>query len=291
VNDPRSTREPEHKEGAVVPVTLNFALNHMVAPRLDFPRFAALARRLAITDVEIRNDLPGVLLQDGTPATSVREAATAAGVRILTINALQRFNVWNEARAAEAAELADYARACGAAALVLCPLNDRADARDEAQRQTDLRHALAALRPILAARGITGLIEPLGFEESSLRYKRVAVDAIVAIDGADRFALLHDTFHHALSGETEIFPARTGLVHISGVEDRTLARSAIRDAHRVLVGERDVLGNLKQIHDLVAGGYGGPFSFEPFAESVHALPDVAGALSESIAFIRRAVAG
>jgi 2-keto-myo-inositol isomerase len=274
-----------------VSASLSFALNHIVAPRLDFPRFAALARDLAITDVEIRNDLPGVVMQDGTPAASVRAVAASAGLRILAINALQRFNVWNDGRAEEAARLADYARDCGAGALVLCPLNDRADARDEAQRQTDLRQALAALKPILAARGITGLIEPLGFEESSLRLKRVALQAIDGTGGADRFALLHDTFHHALSGETEIFPSRTGLVHISGVEDRTIARSEIRDAHRVLVGERDILGNIHQIRDLAAGGYTGPFSFEPFAESVHALPDVAGALSESIAFIRRAAAG
>jgi 2-keto-myo-inositol isomerase len=270
---------------------LSFALNHIVAPRLDFPRFVALARALAITDVEIRNDLPGVVLQDGTPATSVRATAAATGVRVLSVNALQQFNVWSDTRAAEAAQLADYARACGAGALVLCPLNSREDGRGEGQRQTDLRHALAALKPILAARGITGLIEPLGFKESSLRSKRVAVEAIDAIDGADRFALLHDTFHHYLSGEAEIFPARTGLVHISGVEDSTLARSEIRDAQRVLVGEHDIFDTVEQIRALAAGGYHGLFSFEPFAESVHALPDVAGALRDSIAFIRRAAEG
>ena len=88
-----------------------------------------------------------------------------------------------------------------------------------------------------------------------------------------------------------MFPQRTGLVHISGVEDRTLARSEILDAHRVLVGENDIMGNIAQIRGLVAGGYWGPFSFEPFAESVHALPDVAAALRESIAFIRRAAEG
>ena len=269
---------------------LNFALNHIAAPRLDFRRFSELARGLEIAEVEIRNDLPGVALQDGTPASSVRAVAEAAGVRILSINALQRFNAWNDERAAEAAALADYARDCGAKALVLCPLNAREDTRNEAERQAGLRTALAALKPILAARGINGLIEPLGFEESSLRRKRVAVDAIDAVDGADRFALLHDTFHHYLSGETEIFPARTGLVHISGVENRSLPRGEIRDGHRVLVGERDIMANIAQIRDLVAGGYRGPFSFEPFAESVYVLPDVAGALRQSIAHIRRAAA-
>jgi 2-keto-myo-inositol isomerase len=51
----------------------------------------------------------------------------------------------------------------------------------------------------------------------------------------------------------------------------------MRDSHRVLVDPTDRLDNLGQIRALRAGGYQGPFSFEPFAASVHALndPDVA----------------
>jgi 2-keto-myo-inositol isomerase len=264
---------------------IRFALNHIAAPRRGFAAFAGLSRELGITEVEIRNDLPGVALQDGTPAASVRAAAAAAGVTILTINALQRFNVWNDARAEEARALAAYAREAGARALVMCPLNDTADRRDEATRTADLRTALAALAPILAEYGIAGLVEPLGFEESSLRLKRTAIDAIDAVGHADTFSVLHDTFHHFLAGETEYFPARTGLVHISGVEDRTLPRDKIRDAHRVLVGHGDIMGNLPQMMALLRGGYSGPFSFEPFSEEVHASSDIASALSDSIAYV------
>jgi 2-keto-myo-inositol isomerase len=263
----------------------------MVAPRLDFAQLAQLAQDLDISDVEIRNDLPGVLLQDGTPAEKVRSIATAAELGILSINALYPFDVWNDERVAAATSLADYAQACGAAALVLVPLNSREDPRDQTERAAGLRQALAGLKPILMEREISGLVEPLGFEQCALRTKREAIEAIDAVDGAGCFTVLHDTFHHYLSGETEMFPQRTGLVHISGVEDRTLARSEILDAHRVLVGENDIMGNIAQIRGLVAGGYWGPFSFEPFAESVHALPDVAAALRESIAFIRRAAEG
>ena len=49
------------------------------------------------------------------------------------------------------------------------------------QRVDDLRRSVQALRPILRDHGLTGLVEPLGFEESSLRLKRVAVDAIDAV--------------------------------------------------------------------------------------------------------------
>lgn len=263
---------------------IRFSVNHIAAPRLDVAGFAGLARGLGLSEIEIRNDLPGVALADGTPAEAVRQAT--AGMTILSINALQRFEDWNPARAAEAEALAGYAAACGAKALVLVPTNDKADPRSAGQRAEGLRAALSALRGILAGHNLIGLVEPLGFAECALRLKGTALAAIDAVGGADRFRVVHDTFHHFLSGETDFFPARTGLVHISGVEDRSLARDAIRDAHRVLVGPADLMDNVGQIRTLVAGGYAGAFSFEPFAESVQSLPDLGAALRDSIAFIQ-----
>jgi 2-keto-myo-inositol isomerase len=272
-----------------------FALNQITAPRQSFTAFTRLARSLGIAEVEIRNDLPGVAIADGTPALDVRRQAEAAGVSILSINALSRFNAWNDQRAQEAAQLAADAAECGAAALVLCPVNGHENWPEawhsEARRQQDLVTALRELAPILAAHGIRGLVEPLGFEVSSLRFKR---DALKAMDAAGpaggTFSLLHDTFHHFIAEEADLFPERTGLVHISGVESRGLARREMLDAHRVLVGAGDVLGNVEQMR-LLAHGYAGPFSFEPFAESIHAMTDVAPALQESMAAIRDGLAG
>lgn len=264
-----------------------FALNHIATPRLRFPEFIDLARGLGIDQVEIRNDLPGVEIADGTDPAAVKAAAQAGRVSILTINALYPFDVWNADLAEKAKRLTAYAAACGARALVLCPLNSTDDRRSSAERAEDLKTSLKALLPILQRHGIQGLVEPLGFEECSLRTKRAAIDAIDAVDGAAQFALLHDTFHHFLANEKEFFPNRTGLVHISGVEDTSLAMNAIRDAHRVLVGPADRMDNAGQIRALRAGGYAGPFSFEPFAESVHQLSDPAGALRESMSFVAR----
>ena len=273
-----------------------FALNHIAAPRQPFAAFARLARSLGIVKVEIRNDLPGVAIADGTSAARVRQEAETAGVSILSINALQRFNAWDDRRAQEADPLAAFAAACGAAALVLCPVNGRENWpeawRSEARRKEDLCTALRELAPILSAHGVTGLVEPLGFEVSSLRSKRDALEAVDAAGPAGgTFSLLHDTFHHFIAAERDLFPERTGLVHISGVEDRGLARNAMRDAHRVLVRVGDVMGNVEQIRLLARGGYTGPFSFEPFAESIHAMTDVAAALQESMAAIRQGLAG
>ena len=267
-----------------------FALNHITSPKLRFADFLRLAGEIGVRAVEIRNDLRGVEIEDGTPAAEVRRAAEAAGVEILSINALQRFNEWGPTREREAVELAAYARDCGARALVMCPVNSREDTRGAMQRVDDLRRALAALMPILGDHGILGFVEPLGFAESSLRLKRVAVEAIDVVGGGAVFRLVHDTFHHFLAGQTELFPERTGLVHISGVEDRSLPHDAIRDAHRVLVGPGDLTANVGQIEALLAGGYRGPFSFEPFAESVQTLRDQAGALRASMAFVRQGLA-
>ena len=140
--------------------------------------------------------------------------------------------------------LADYAEAAGARALVMCPLNDGTPVA-----HADLVAALAAMAPILRERGLVGLVEPLGFPVSSLRTKRQALDAIDAAGGADVYQLVHDTFHHHLAGETEFFPERTGIVHISGVVDPDVAVDAMLDPHRVLVDAADRLENVAQIRD------------------------------------------
>jgi 2-keto-myo-inositol isomerase len=265
--------------------SIEFALNHIAAPGLGVAEFFALARGLGLDKVEMRNDLDGAPIADGTPAQEVRREAKAGGVEILTINALQRFNEWSLRREAEARELACYAKECGAKALVLVPVNDASFRRAEKERLDGLREALRGLKPILLENGLKGFVEPLGFAISSLRSKREAIDAIDAIGGEDAFLLVHDSFHHHLAGEWALFPQRTGLAHISGVTDGALSLASLRDAHRVLVDEADVLGNLTQIKELRAGGYRGVFSFEPFAESVQRASDLGARLEDSMSFI------
>jgi 2-keto-myo-inositol isomerase len=260
-----------------------FALNHITAPRLGAAAFFALAREIGLTQVEIRNDLAGAPILDGTDAATIRREAQAKGVEILTINALQRFNEWTKTRESEARALARYANECGAKALVLVPVNDAGFKPSESL--AGLREALRGLTPILRDAGVRGFVEPLGFAICSLRSKREAVAAIDDVGGGEVFRLVHDTFHHHLGGETQIFPERTGLVHISGVTDRDLAIADMRDAHRVLVDAADRLGNLAQIAALRQGGYGGAFSFEPFAESVQQAADIGKELTASMRFI------
>ena len=160
---------------------------------------------------------------------------------------------------------------------------------DTPEKAAGLRAALKAIRPILADRGLKGFVEPLGFPVSSLRFKREALAAIDDIDGADVFSLVHDTFHHRGAGEQQLFAGRTGLVHISGLEDRSISFTDMLDGHRVLVGPNDRLGNIEQLRQLYADGYDGVVSFEPFAKEVHDLADPIAAVRQSMAYVREAL--
>lgn len=254
---------------------MRFAMNHIVTPKRSLDDFFALSKALGVTDVEIRNDLPDVV---GTlDAVSVKSAADKAGVTILTINALYPFNVWSSELEARAVALADYARDCDAKALVLCPLNDGNEIAFE-----DTVAALRHIAPILQSRALTGLVEPLGFPVSSMRTKATAIAAIEAADAKGVFKILHDTFHHHLAGESDFYPDMTGLVHISGVTDPSVAVDDMLDAHRVLVDGADRLENIDQIKTLLAAGYDGPFSFEPFSTEVHDISDPEAALRASM---------
>jgi 2-keto-myo-inositol isomerase len=289
---PRVTASPAHpvaNRESPMTQTLHFALNRMAVPRARFADFAAMARRLGVTAIEIRNDLPDIEIGDGVPATEIGAIAKAHGLTIRSINALQRFEQFTPEREAEAIAMAQYARDCGAEALVLCPTNNRGDKRTAEERHAALVHALTALGPILRDHGLVGLVEPLGFEECAVRRKSQAVRAFEEIGADSTFRVVHDTFHHHLAGEGLFFPAWTGLVHISGVEDAAVPVSDMRDSHRVLVGGEDRLGNIPQLRTLLDAGYTGFVSYEPFAEEIAAATDIEARLAASMAHLQAGV--
>lgn len=261
---------------------MRFALNHITAPAVSVADFFAMATRLGIREVEIRNDLPDVVGR--IAARDLRAMAEDHGVTILTINGLYPFNLWSPALGEQAARLADYAAEAGIGALVMCPLNE-----GRAVSHSQNVEALDNLRPILAARAIKGLVEPLGFPRSSLRRKDEAIAAITEAGGPEAFALVHDTFHHHLAGEQILYPHRTGLVHLSGVVDPAIPLAKLEDEHRQLLDGRDVLGNIAQIRALLADGYDGAFSFEPFSPLTHAIPNIEAALRATMGFVLRAL--
>ena len=266
----------------------SFALNHMTVARLDYRSLLDLAAELGCIGVEVRNDLPQPLF-DGMAPEAAGELAREKGLRLLAVAEVKRFNDWSGDKAADASALMKIAQAAGAEAVSLIPRNDN-QGMGNGERQAALRVALKALKPMLEDHGLVGLVEPLGFEICALRYKGEAVEAIEAIGGTGRFKLVHDTFHHTLAHGGPIFPAHTGIIHISGVTNQTVTLAQMTDAHRILVDGADRLGNIDQIVALQAAGFAGSVSFEAFAPQVHASVTPGADLAASIQFIREGLA-
>jgi 2-keto-myo-inositol isomerase len=263
---------------------MSYALNHMTTPMLGYRQLIELSNDLGCVGVELRNDLAQRVLFDGDASEMVQAAMQDAGLRLLAIAEVKRFNAWSAETEAAAGDLMRTAVKAGAEAISLIPVNDGTGCGN-GERQANLRVALRALKPMLEDHGLIGLVEPLGFDVCSLRYKEEAVDAIEALGAVGRFMLIHDTFHHCLADERRLFPEHTGIVHISGVVDPKISVGDMRDPHRVLVDGRDRLGNVEQILALRQAGYDGPISYEAFSPAVHALSDPKRAIAESMAFI------
>lgn len=265
---------------------MTLALNHMVAPRLSWRALFELARATGAEAVELRGDL-GRPLFEGDPAATVGQAARAAGLRILTLAELQRFNAFSDTVRDEATTLIAQAKACGAEGITLIPRND-GQGRGNGERIANLRVALRELAPMLVAAELKGFIEPLGFETSSLRDKSEVVDAIEGLGAQDTFALIHDTFHHTLAGGGACYPSHTAITHVSAVTDPAPSLAQMRDDNRVLPGAGDRLATTEQLEALANAGWTGPISLEPFAPAIHALADPAPAITQSFEYVRAA---
>jgi 2-keto-myo-inositol isomerase len=263
---------------------MQFALNHMAAPRLGYNAFFDLALSLGITAVEIRNDIPTALMGNKN-AKMIGALAKEKGITIINVNALQRWNQWGKEKADEAKKLAEYTALTGAKNLILVPTNDTKFKRAHEARLEGIRVALDGLKSILKDHGLVGCIEPLGFVECSLRLKSEALAAIDAVGGAKRFKLTHDTFHHHVAGEKELFADHTGLIHVSGVTDKKHTAATMRDPQRVLVDTNDTIDNRGQVRKLFAAGYKGYVSFEPFSAGVHKSKMIARELARSMDYL------
>lgn len=258
----------------------------MCAHQLSFDEYVKLCISLNVDAIELRNDLPSINLYDRSNHNYIRESCSQHSIKILTINALYPFDVWNSDREKQAVTLFEIAEDIGAQAVVCCPYNEKNDVRTPSERKKDLYNALTQLKKLCTNTGVDAFIEPLGFPQSALRRKKDAVEAINAVEGRDVFKLVHDTFHHHLAQEKEFFVDYTGIVHVSGVVDSSLALDQMLDAHRVLVDRDDQLGNIDQLRHFKAAQYKGYVSYEPFAESVQNSKHIQQDLQKTMDFIR-----
>jgi len=255
----------------------------MTLAHCSFAQVLDLGNETGCIGVEVRNDLGGDLF-DGRDALEAGQLAQSKGQRLLALAEVPAFNDLSERALHAAVVLAEKACACGAEAVSLIPSNNGAGG-DQAQRKHALIQTLERMEPVLRKNNVQGFIEPLGFEQASLRFKSEAVNVIEELGFTDRFKLVHDTFHHHLAGEKQVYPEHTGMVHISGVTDNRLTKLDMRDEHRGLVDDLDVLNNVEQLNELHLKGYRGPVSIEAFSPRVHELTDPMPALHMSFCHI------
>ncbi len=250
----------------------NFSLNRIMQPDLSLSDFIQFAADCSASGVEIRNDLADPSLLGGESPDSIRKKSGECGIEIVTVNALQRFNdptLFKE-KIPELTAMMEAAISVGCRRIVLCPVNDPGDKRTADQQQRDLVSALNRYAELFEKYEMIGLVEPLGFDICSVRYKRQAVDAISETQLSRFYQIVHDTFHHYLSGEKDSFPRETGLIHASGVyAGKTM--SDITDDDRVFVDDKDIMDNKGQIAGLYGAGFEGLFSFEPFSPIIQRL--------------------
>jgi 2-keto-myo-inositol isomerase len=116
------------------------------------------------------------------------------------------------------------------------------------------------------------------------------VEAIGDADAWDAFALCHDTFQVFRSGDDLLFPEHVGLVHVSGVLRPDLAREDLTEPDRGFVVEGDRVGNVPQLRRLLAAGYEGHVSMEPFSPETQRDPQIATRLRESLDHLADALA-
>ena len=267
-----------------------FAVNRMTYPVPMMEDFFALVKEAGLNKVELRNDLAGKGIIDDLSSEEFKILKDKYGIEVETINAVQKFNLPSNFDYAykEIEEWISLSKQIGCRALILCPNNDLNDKRTAAEFLEDTAAALKKYGRLFKDSGITGLVEPLGFEECSLRSKKTAVEAINKSGFSEVYKVVHDTFHHYLGTDKEFYPEYTGLVHVSGVE-ADVKDSEMRDMHRILVSEKDKIGNKEQIKALVNGGYNGVFGFEPFSEEIHLLKkfEILEAIDNTINYVTK----
>ncbi len=265
-------------------ISKNFALNHIISPNLNLEKFFILSNKLKIKFIEIRNDLPKIDLSKIEPAY-VKDLTIKHGIELISINALQKFNIWDRKREKELLYLCDFAKKCDVKAIVLVPLNT-GEFTEKNERVNLLNNSLKKINLILNDFNLLGYIEPLGFATSSLRYKSEVAKIINNSLSCSSLRILHDTFHHELAEEKQVFSNLTGLVHISGISNNKIQKVNMRDNDRELIDANDVLNNLDQIIKLKKNGYEGLFSFEPFSKKIQNLSNSHEEILKSIDYIK-----
>ncbi|MFL4557062.1 TIM barrel protein [Yersinia kristensenii] len=270
-----------------------FCINRKIAPNLSIESFFCLVKKCGLNKVELRNDMLGGKVTDELSSAQLNALADKYGIEIVTINALQYFNLpeHRPALLKETENMLKQAKAINCRGVILCPNCSANDRRSAEQKEQDTVDALVLLAPLFKKYQVTGLVEPLGFEISSLR-SHLLTQSIIHKSAAP-YKMVLDTFHYYLSDITQAeFDAHIdintiGLVHLSGVEEARL-KHTLTDEDRIMLSEQDKLNSKQQVDNLERLGYQGIYAFEPFSSQLNAWSetDIEREIHQSIVYLQ-----
>ena len=87
--------------------SISFALNQILFPDAPFENFISFSKKLNVKAIEIRNDIKTNLIEENDPI-KIKNMCEENSIKILSINALQKFNFWNKDREKELVSLCKY---------------------------------------------------------------------------------------------------------------------------------------------------------------------------------------
>ncbi|CNG95732.1 TIM barrel protein [Yersinia kristensenii] len=270
-----------------------FCINRKIAPSLSIESFFSLVKKCGLNKVELRNDMLGGKVTDELSSAQLNALADEYEIEIVTINALQYFNLpeHRPALLKETENMLKQAKAINCRGVILCPNCSANDRRSAEQKEQDTVEALVLLAPLFKKYQVTGLVEPLGFEISSLR-SHLLTQSIIRKSAAP-YKMVLDTFHYYLSDiaqaefDAHIDINTIGLVHLSGVEEARL-KHTLTDEDRIMLSEQDKLNSKQQVANLERLGYQGIYAFEPFSSQLNTWSetDIEREIHQSIVYLQ-----
>lgn len=270
-----------------------FCINRKIAPNLSIESFFCLVKKCGLNKVELRNDMLSGKVTDELSSVQLNALADEYEIEIVTINALQYFNLpeHRPALLKETENMLKQAKAINCRGVILCPNCSANDRRSAEQKEQDTVEALVLLAPLFKKYQVTGLVEPLGFEISSLR-SHLLTQSIIHKSAAP-YKMVLDTFHYYLSDiaqaefDAHIDINTIGLVHLSGVEEARL-KHTLTDEDRIMLSEQDKLNSKQQVANLERLGYQGIYAFEPFSSQLNAWSeaDIEREIHQSIVYLQ-----
>lgn len=256
-----------------------FCINRKAAPGLDLKDFIQMVSELGIKYIELRNDITGKVdnstILDGYDADEIKELLDKSNIQVVDINAQGNMDSVDklDENLRSLQEMIDIGEKLDVKNILFCPIRDTNDTRDADTKYKEAVENMRVYSKILKENNMSGLLEPLGFGDSSLQTPWLAQD-IIKEANVDNFKLVADNFHYYLANVTrsdfnnKVNPNMVGLVHLSSVVEEK-PREILDDADRIMLSERDIMDAVDHVKMFNDSSYNGLYSFEPFSPALY----------------------